>query len=174
MGGGLCYYPQPVHSVTMPPATYHAIVAVPFGRLGLLEQQAAVARIDFLPPGEDLLSPATPSLQKAAAALRAWCEDPERPLDFPWIARGTAFQLSVWEGLRAIPRGRTTTYGGLAKSLASAPRAVGQACGANPLPIVIPCHRVVGSRGLGGFMHTQQDFPLMVKRWLLGHERCAD
>lgn len=155
-------------------AAYHAIIAVPFGRLGLLEQQAAVTRIDFLPPGEELLVPATPSLRKVAAALRGWCEDPACALDFACVAQGSAFQKRVWDALCAIPRGHTETYGELARRLGSSPRAVGQACGANPLPIVIPCHRAVGSRGLGGFMHAQSDFPLTLKRWLLAHERRPD
>ena len=154
--------------------TYQAVIAVPFGRLGLLERQACVTRIDFLPPGEELLPPATPALRAAAMALHAWCEDSVRTLAFPYLLQGSAFQQRVWRALCAIPRGHTRTYGELAASLGSSPRAVGQACGANPLPIVVPCHRVVGGRGLGGFMHGHSDFPLAVKHWLLTHERCPD
>ena len=71
----------------------------------------------------------------------------------------------------AIPRGETRSYGELAKQLRSAAQAVGQACGANPLPIVIPCHRVVGKAGMGGFMKHGDGAPLDIKRWLLTHER---
>ena len=154
--------------------SYQAVIAVPFGRLGLLEGKAGVTRIDFLPPGKELLAPATPALRAAASALQAWCEDSARMLAFPYMLQGSAFQHKVWQALCAIPRGHTRTYGELAASLGSSPRAVGQACGGNPLPIVVPCHRVVASRGLGGFMHGQSDFPLTVKRWLLAHERRPD
>jgi methylated-DNA-[protein]-cysteine S-methyltransferase len=71
----------------------------------------------------------------------------------------------------AIPRGRTLTYGTIAKALGSAPRAVGQACGANRFPVAIPCHRVVAAAGVGGFAHHAQGFHVDIKRWLLRHER---
>ena len=154
--------------------SYQAVIAVPFGRLGLLEGEAGVMRIDFLPPGEELRAPATPALRAAASALQMWCAHPARAPEFPHVLQGSAFQQRVWRAMCAIPRGHTKTYGELAASLGSSPRAVGQACGANPLPIVVPCHRVVGSRGLGGFMRGQSNFPLTVKRWLLAHERSAD
>jgi methylated-DNA-[protein]-cysteine S-methyltransferase len=70
----------------------------------------------------------------------------------------------------AIPAGTTHTYGDLARALASSPRAVGQAVGDNPIPIVIPCHRILAVHGLGGYMHGTEGFPLEVKRWLLHHE----
>jgi methylated-DNA-[protein]-cysteine S-methyltransferase len=76
----------------------------------------------------------------------------------------------VWEAIAAIPRGRTLTYGQVAKQVRSAPRAVGQACGANWFPLVIPCHRVVGAKSLGGFGHHGEGFHLEIKRWLLAHE----
>jgi methylated-DNA-[protein]-cysteine S-methyltransferase len=77
----------------------------------------------------------------------------------------------VWAEISAIPLGKTETYGQLAKNLKNAPRAVGQACGANPYPLVVPCHRVVASNGgLGGFNRQGGGFLLEVKRWLLAHE----
>ena len=84
---------------------------------------------------------------------------------------GTAFQRRVWDRIAAIPRGETRTYGDLARMLRSAPRAVGQACGNNYFPLVIPCHRVVAAGGLGGFAHTSSGYLLDVKRWLLAHEQ---
>ena len=84
---------------------------------------------------------------------------------------GTHFQRRVWAEIAAIPLGQTHTYGQLAKSLKNAPRAVGQACGSNPYPIVVPCHRVVATGGgLGGFARERGGFLLDVKRWLLTHE----
>lgn len=72
--------------------------------------------------------------------------------------------------IAAIPRGRTATYGELATSLGSAPRAVGQACGANPFPLIVPCHRVTSAAGLGGFANAREGWLLEVKRWLLAFE----
>lgn len=90
--------------------------------------------------------------------------------DLPVHTGGTAFQRTVWQALRRIPAGTTTTYGALAQELArpSARRAVGAANGANPICIVVPCHRVVGAAGLtgyGGGLHR--------KEWLLTHEGAA-
>jgi methylated-DNA-[protein]-cysteine S-methyltransferase len=78
----------------------------------------------------------------------------------------------IWALLRAIPVGQTRTYGEVARELGSAARAVGQACRANPCPIVVPCHRVVGRHGLGGFAGDHQGSRLAIKRWLLHHEGC--
>jgi methylated-DNA-[protein]-cysteine S-methyltransferase len=79
----------------------------------------------------------------------------------------------VWNAIAAIPPGRTRTYTDLARTLKTAPRPVGGACGANRLPLVIPCHRVVAARGIGGFMNARSGSPLEVKRWLLRHEGSA-
>jgi methylated-DNA-[protein]-cysteine S-methyltransferase len=91
--------------------------------------------------------------------------------DLPLAIRGTAFQQRVWRGIAGIGAGHVWTYGQLAREIGSVPRAVGQACGSNPLPIVIPCHRVVASGGIGGFAHHPgEGFYRNVKRWLLAHE----
>jgi len=84
---------------------------------------------------------------------------------------GTTFQRRVWAQIAAIPNHQTRTYGEVAKALHNAPRAVGQACGANPFPLVVPCHRVIATGGgLGGFARNRGGFLLDVKRWLLAHE----
>ena len=84
---------------------------------------------------------------------------------------GTAFQRRVWDAIAAIPLAESRTYGEVARGLHSAARAVGQACGANRIALIIPCHRVVGSRGsLGGFMNKDRGDPVAIKRWLLAHE----
>lgn len=85
----------------------------------------------------------------------------------------TPHQKKVWQAMLAIPAGQTRTYGEIAVELHSCAQAVGQACGANPIPIVIPCHRVVSKSGLGGFMKHGSGAPLDIKRWLLAHERTA-
>ncbi|MFO7542412.1 MAG: methylated-DNA--[protein]-cysteine S-methyltransferase, partial [Thiobacillus sp.] len=100
--------------------------------------------------------------------------DPAHSFDLPFSPLGTPFQKKVWRALTHIPAGHPATYGALAKQLGTAARAVGQACGSNPLPILIPCHRVVAASGLGGFMHASTGRPLDIKTWLLAHERRAD
>ena len=84
---------------------------------------------------------------------------------------GTDFQKRVWAELLKIPPGKTVTYGDLAKKLNSHPRAIGQACKANPLPITIPCHRVVGKNNLGGYFGHTQGKILDKKKKLLASEK---
>ena len=104
--------------------------------------------------------------------LESYLQDPKTALDLPLSLHGTAFQQRVWRAMRAIPPGSTLTYGELAQQLDSGPRAVANACGANPIPVVIPCHRVVAHNGLGGFMQGRVQSSLAIKQWLLSHERC--
>ena len=99
-------------------------------------------------------------------------------LDFQFI-KGTEFQQKVWHALTEIPIGKLMTYGQLAKKLNSSPRAVGNACRNNPLPIIVPCHRIVSASGIGGYagdtltrQNTDIDF-LAIKKWLLSHERAG-
>ena len=84
---------------------------------------------------------------------------------------GTAHDIKVWQAMVAIPYGQTRTYGDIAKEIGSAAQAVGNACGRNPLPIIIPCHRIVGSAGIGGFSGSRGDETVSTKQWLLQHER---
>lgn len=83
---------------------------------------------------------------------------------------GTAYQRRVWRALCKIPRGEVRCYADVAAELASSARAVAAACRANPLPLLIPCHRVVSRHGLGGYMGATSGRPLAIKRWLLEHE----
>ena len=112
--------------------------------------------------------------ERAARQLEAYRADPDARFDLPLLVEGTPFQLRLWEALRAIPRGKSLTYGELARRLGAEARAVGQACGDNRLPIVIPCHRVVAAGGIGGFAHATGGYLLEAKRWLLAHELGAD
>ena len=93
-----------------------------------------------------------------------------RRFTLPLAARGTAFQQAVWQALCDIPYGETRSYGDIARALNTPAQAIGQACGANPLPILIPCHRVLGAKGLGGFSAKGG---VETKVWLLRHEGAA-
>ncbi len=107
---------------------------------------------------------------RVEAALAAYFSDRLWPHDLPIRVAGTAFQQRVWHSLRAIPPGSTRTYGDIARELGSGARAVGNACRANPLLLLVPCHRVVAAHGRGGFAgHTQGRWP-GIKEWLLQHE----
>lgn len=90
--------------------------------------------------------------------------------NIPLLPIGTDFQKSVWRELRKIPCGETRTYGQIAKNLHSGARAVGNACRKNPIQIIIPCHRVVSTKGIGGYAGETQGRQLDIKHWLLKHE----
>ena len=158
--------------IAMTTVLYQAIVAAPGFALGVQCNEDEITSIDFLEPRPEQ-APATPLAAEAVHQLKAYIADPGFVFGLPLRPVGTTFQRRVWEQISAIPSGQTNTYGQLAKNLKNAPRAVGQACGANFYPIVIPCHRVVATGGgLGGFARERGGFLLDVKRWLLKHENC--
>lgn len=151
---------------------FDAILTTPFGALGVRTEGGAIAEIRFLPPGTQALKPKTVLAERACAQLAAYLADPKAGFSLPLKTAGTDFQRSVWRAIAAIPPGRTLTYGEIARRLKSAPRAVGQACGRNPYPVAVPCHRVVAvDGGLGGFANARGGYLLDTKRWLLEHER---
>jgi methylated-DNA-[protein]-cysteine S-methyltransferase len=153
-------------------AEFDAVMETPFGALGVRTEGGAIAEIRFLPPGSRALEPKTVLAERACAQLCAWLADPAAGFDLPLAPAGTAFQRRVWRAIAAIPTGGTLTYGEIARRLGSSARAVGQACGRNPYPVVVPCHRVVAADGgLGGFAGAGGGWLLEAKRWLLAHER---
>ncbi|MGV7209566.1 methylated-DNA--[protein]-cysteine S-methyltransferase [Oxalobacteraceae bacterium A2-2] len=151
---------------------YAAIVPLPFGKLGVRTAGDVVAELAYLPPDVAVLAPRDALAERAAAQAERYCLNPDYIFDLPLARHGTAFQQKVWDTLLSIPRGEVRTYGELARHLGSVARAVGQACGANPFPLVIPCHRVTAADGLGGFANSDDPhgYLLGVKRWLLAHE----
>ncbi len=151
--------------------TYAAKVRAPFGVLGVRTEGGRVTAIEYLPRSERAQKPADPVAARAVRELERYLADPRHRFTLPLAPRGTEFQRRVWDAISAIPLGESRTYGEIARKVRSAPRAVGQACGANPIALVVPCHRVVGSLGaLGGFMNAADGDPLAIKRWLLEHE----
>lgn len=157
---------------------YQATVKAPGFCLGVHCNDDEITGIDFLEAHAAIVPIAPKSLlaKEAVRQLRAWLKDADFRFSLPLAPAGTAFQRKVWAGIAAIPAGRTSTYGELAQAIKTAPRAVGNACGANPYPVVVPCHRVVAATqgingGLGGFARSRGGFLLDVKRWLLDHER---
>ncbi|MCK0505498.1 methylated-DNA--[protein]-cysteine S-methyltransferase [Aromatoleum anaerobium] len=149
---------------------FAATLAVPFGAFGIRVAGGVIHELVFLAPDTPATPPACTVAERAATQIYAWLEDPDRPFDLPLAARGTVFQRRVWDAIAAIPRGETRRYAHLSNALGSAARAVGQACRANPFPLVIPCHRVVSATGIGGFAGASGGYLIDAKHWLLAFE----
>ncbi len=137
------------------PGVFTMIIDSPVGRLSIAEAGGAVVRIAWSDheAGEPQAQPGeTPLLARAAQQLSEYFAGTRRIFDLPLDPAGTPFQRRVWTEMARIPFGAMESYGALAREVGSVARAVGGACGANPIPIVIPCHRVVAEGGaLGGF-----------------------
>ena len=146
----------------------YTFVATPIGEILVAGDAEAVHEIHFKAKPNDGWVRDDDALHVASVQLRSYFSGKRLDFDLPLVLHGTEFQRAVWTELQRIPFGETTTYAALAERIGkpSAVRAVGAANGANPIPIVIPCHRVIGSSGsLTGFGGG-----LPVKRWLLDHE----
>jgi methylated-DNA-[protein]-cysteine S-methyltransferase len=148
---------------------FDAVVAMPGFALGLRSFENRLIGIEFLSTQPEVAA-ASPLVAEAERQLLAYSGDPDFRFDLPLAPAGTEFRRRVWHAISAIPRGETRTYGELARDLGSSARAVGQACGDNPYPLIVPCHRVVASGGTGGFNHARDGLLLDIKRWLLRHE----
>ncbi|MCH2065825.1 methylated-DNA--[protein]-cysteine S-methyltransferase [Shimia sp.] len=141
-------------------------VDTPTGPMTLTEKDGAIVRAEWESGGAD----DTPLLRKAAAQLVAYFDDPAQGFDLPLKVEASEFQQRVCEAMLAIPLGETRTYGDLSKDLGVPAQAIGQGCGGNPIPVIIPCHRVLGANGLGGFSGLGG---VETKVWLLKHERAG-
>jgi len=145
-------------------------MATPFAVLALRTRADRLTSVEYLPPTTRRLAPRTALAVEACRQIDCYLADARFRFDLPLQLDGTAFRQRVWREIAAIPSGSALTYGAIAIRLGSAARAVGAACGDNPVPLIVPCHRVLAAGGIGGFMHASDGFPLAVKRWLLAHE----
>jgi methylated-DNA-[protein]-cysteine S-methyltransferase len=152
-------------------AIYDAVIPAPFGRVGVRLREGRVVDIGLLSARASLRAPQDRLTRSVCAELARYFSDPAHIPKVPLALDGTPFQRRVWRLLQRIPSGTTASYGELARRLGSSPRAVGGACRANPVPIVVPCHRVVSHAGLGGFMGHQSGPAMRIKERLLAHER---
>jgi len=150
--------------------SHSARLATPFAVLGIRTAGDSLTGIDYLPRGAATLAPLTRFAERVCRQIERYLDDPRFRFDLPFAYRGTDFQCRVWRAIHDIPSGRTLSYVDIARRLRTAPRPVGGACGANRIPLVIPCHRVVASGGIGGFMHSRRGPGIEIKRWLLEHE----
>jgi len=142
--------------------TRQVTVPSPVGSLVVSERDGKIVALDW---GTAVVESDTPALAAAAQQLDAYFQCELRQFDLPLAPAGTPFQRSVWQAMREIPYGGSRSYADLARELDSGPRAIGGACGRNPLPILIPCHRVLASGArIGGYTSPGG---LETKRFLL-------
>ena len=137
----------------------------PVGGITVSEEDGAVVSVDW-GWGRDALAE-TPLLQRARAQLQAYFDGGLTYFDLPLAPAGTAYQRRVWQALCAIPYGETRSYAAVAAAAGGSARSVGQANGCNPIPIIIPCHRVVAAHDIGGYSGGEG---LATKRYLLALE----
>jgi methylated-DNA-[protein]-cysteine S-methyltransferase len=149
---------------------YQAVLNLPFAAVGITLSQGRLKALDYLTRPQIEYRQSASGMNAVTAAIHAYLKNPKKAFDLQLILEGTPFQRRVWQALQALPSGSTVTYGALARQIGSGARAVGNACRANPCPLVVPCHRVVGASGLGGFAGERGGEKLEIKRWLLRHE----
>jgi methylated-DNA-[protein]-cysteine S-methyltransferase len=142
----------------------------PVGRLAIHTEQGRVTRVDYGVRRAVSKTLTDPLHKKIKKQLQAYFARPTAGFNLPLELHGTPFQKKVWQALQAIPVSETLSYGELANRLHTSARAVGNACRANPIPLIVPCHRVVAKNGIGGFSGATTGVDIVRKRWLLQHE----
>ena len=147
---------------------YDAIVTAPFGAVGIFALNEQVS-IELLTENYAPKAAENKVVQKIASQITAYINDAKSDFNLAIAQHGTAYQQRVWQAISAIPRGRVLTYGDIAAQIGSGARAVANACGANNIPLLVPCHRVVAKAGIGGFMQGNIE-GIKIKKWLLKHE----
>lgn len=153
---------------------FQAIVTAPGFSIGIRCDADEITGIEYLQrcPAQP---PRQPLAHETVRQIKAYLSDPNFAFGLPLAPAGTHFQRRVWAAIAAIPCGQTLSYGEVAVQIHSGPRAVGGACGANPYPIVVPCHRVLAANhALGGFGRAGGHWLLDIKRFLLTHEHANE
>lgn len=151
------------------------VLVTPIGTLGVARLKDYVDRISFLDPTS--LVPLPNFREGFTKQVEEWFYGyfsntlPDFSLPLFLNNKGTPYQRKVWRALLQIPFGETVTYGDLAKELNSSAQAIGMACKFNPLPILIPCHRVIAKNSLGGYFGETNGIKMDIKSWLIDHEK---
>lgn len=145
---------------------HKAIIQTPIGKLEISTSNSLLTRLDFLSDDKALIPPNDKTQENIVNQLNHYFLCPSYEFSIPYHLEGTPFQKKVWQALSNLTIQKTVSYGVLAKKLKTGARAVGNACRANPLPILIPCHRVLAKGSIGGYKGTE----LAIKKWLLNHE----
>jgi methylated-DNA-[protein]-cysteine S-methyltransferase len=146
------------------------VIASPFGHLKIEYTKLALSGLGFVSDPVDTGITSAGIFHKVTDQLNQYCRHANFEFDVPLDLKGTEFQKSVWSVLCKIPAGQVRTYGDIAAELSSSARAVGNACRANPVVLIVPCHRVVAKHGAGGYMGQVSGDKLYIKRQLLRHE----
>jgi len=152
------------------PKKFDTVKDSPLGKLGITVHNDRLIGIDFVPDETAADSPRLPLAEEVARQLEQYFHNPDFIFDLPVVLGGTAFQKDVWKAMQDIEPGHTATYGEIAKLIGSGARAVGNACRQNPVPIIIPCHRIVAATHIGGYAGHLHGRYHDRKRWLLAHE----
>ncbi|PHS70981.1 MAG: cysteine methyltransferase [Methylophaga sp.] len=155
----------------MQPPIYQVSIDAPFGQITLAASESYIQGIDLFKSSTAMTFQGSPLTQQLTRELQAFFVQAHNEWSIPLMYAGTDFQQRVWQCLRSIPMGETRSYSEVAEVLNSSARAVGNACHANPFPIVVPCHRVVSKSGIGGFAGKIIGNEIRVKQWLLEHEQ---
>ncbi len=147
------------------------LIDSPLGRIAIYADAKGITAIDLRVKQTRVKTPVTTSvLQECKEVLQQYFVSAQTNFDIPLHLIGTPFQRRVWWALQQIPVGEVRTYGAIARQLKSSARAVGNACRANPIPIIVPCHRVVAASGLGGYSGKTGGQEIETKSYLLRHE----
>lgn len=142
----------------------------PIGRLDIRLEDGYIVSLDIKRQSSSQRQAMSHSNSAVQTQLDAYFSGKQKALKLPLSLNGTPFQKRVWREMQKIPPGKTLSYGDIAKRLGTDPRAVGNACRANPIPVIVPCHRVVAKAGLGGYAGQTCGRQLTIKKWLLHHE----
>lgn len=153
---------------------FDAAFTTSIGWIGLRMEQQRVLELALLSDAPDIRQPTDEAdkllIERLQTLLHEYLDTGKWPQNLPLEPQGTDFQRKVWRALLEIPQGQRKTYGELAGQLKTSARAIGGACRANPIPLLIPCHRVVAAQGDGGFAGHTSGHWMELKRWLLDLE----
>lgn len=152
---------------------YEAIINTPIGHLGIQsnKQNSFITDISFLTKSISIKTSSIPLINQTINELENYFSNPHFTFTIPLQADGTELQKKIWQLMRKIPVGQTLSYSEIAEKLNTSPRVVGNACRANPIPILIPCHRIVAKNHIGGFAGAIKGELINMKTWLLNHEK---
>jgi|MGYP006105098319 methylated-DNA-[protein]-cysteine S-methyltransferase len=150
--------------------TFDYILPSPIGPLGLNISTKGIQRLFYIKTKQDSKIPSTGFGATVYQQVTEYFELQRTKFDLPIDIQGTQYQNKVWSEIAKISYGESLTYGDVANAINSGPRAVGNACRHNPIPIIIPCHRVVKKGGLGGYCGSIAGREIQQKDWLLRHE----
>ncbi len=152
---------------------FNAVVKTPFGALGIRvnSAQTHIQEFIYLPAEVQSQNADCELAALASEQVQRFIDEPAFKFELPLLHQGTEFQNKVWRVIASLDAGQVLTYKQVGQIIScGAPRAVGGACGANPYPLIVPCHRVVASNGIGGFARNDGGFYVGIKRWLLARE----